>query len=227
MDPARRRRLLTDGRLMLIFTPSLCGKRDPLEVLALALPHVDVIQVRPKAVGQIGPTTAREARHWCLAVLKRVAASQRQILVLVNDRVDVAAALADDGLAGVHLGREDMPAEEAREFLGPDPLIGLSTHSVREVVAGGELPVDYLGLGPVFDSDTKPADERRRTIGPETIWVAQQSCPTPPIFPIGGISPTNIVDLYPVPRCAVAAAILAAPDPAEAAYALRAALTSH
>ncbi|HJO27277.1 MAG TPA: thiamine phosphate synthase [Planctomycetota bacterium] len=224
MEARLCRELLGEARIMLVFTPALCGARDPLDVLKSVLPLVDVLQVRPKEPGQVTPTTARDALHWCLAVLEVVNSAPRPVPVLVNDRVDVAASLAAEGLAGVHLGQEDMPAAEAREFLGPEALIGLSTHSMSQVVIGGELPVDYLGLGPVFDSSTKPATDQRRTLSPETYWVAQEGCPSQPIFPIGGITSTNVADLHPVTRCAVAGSILGAADPPAAAGALRAAL---
>ncbi|MDP6955500.1 MAG: thiamine phosphate synthase, partial [Planctomycetota bacterium] len=213
MNPQGRRQLLAEARLMLIFTPAMCGKRDPLEVLDSVLPQVDVIQVRPKTPHQRSPTSAREAQQWCLAVLELVAGTERDIPVLVNDRVVVAAALAADGLAGVHLGQSDMPAAQARDYLGNDALLGLSTHNLKQVVIAGEQPVDYLGLGPVFPSDTKPATDRRQTFPPETCWVAQEGCPTPPIFPIGGITPANAADLHPLTRCAVASSILGAEDP--------------
>ncbi|MFT5049437.1 MAG: thiamine-phosphate pyrophosphorylase [Chlamydiales bacterium] len=215
----RLRETLANARVMLIFTPELTGERDALTILESILPWVDMIQVRPKPVGAAdgGPTEARAARDWCRAVLERVATCERPLPVLVNDRVDVAHLLADEGLAGVHLGQTDCPWQEAREQLGPDLLIGLSTHDVTQVAQALDAKVDYLGFGPVFPTATKGFE---RGVSPETTWVASQASEVP-LFPIGGISPANAQELSHIGRAAVGSALLASEDPAGAARAVR------
>lgn len=199
---------------MLLFTPALCGGRDPLGVLEASLASVDVVQVRPKPLGDApGPASAREAFDWTRRILALDALRRSRALVLVDDRLDVARALWDEGCAGAHVGEHDTPPDVARAFLGPDPLLGLSTHTFADVVAANELALDYLGFGPVHATGTKGY---ARGLGAEACWIASLAS-TRPLFPIGGIAPENAHELARVGRAAVGSAILAAPDPARAA----------
>ncbi len=209
---------------MLLFTPAHCAPgREPLDVLVELLPHVDLVQVRIKsehaAESPDAPSPAAELFAWTARVLEVAPAA---VPVLVNDRVDVALALEPAGCAGVHLGQGDMPAAAAREVLGAAPLLGLSTHSTRQVVAAQLAPVDYLGFGPIFATATKGYAEGH---GPEAAWIAASGSELP-LFPIGGIDVVNATELAPVGRAAVTAALLGAADPARAAVALRAAVES-
>jgi thiamine-phosphate diphosphorylase len=226
------RERLGEARLLLIFTPELVLEGDPLERLHLLIPHVDVIQVRPKPVAkeqsaQLAadpPAEARATHDWTERVLELVRSAEpdgeARPLIMVNDRVDVAMALRGRGCAGVHLGQSDLPASEARALLGEDALIGLSTHDMRDVAMTLDQPIDYLGYGPVFASTTKGYSEAR---GPETAWVASEAVGLP-VFPIGGITPANATELKKVGRVAVSSALLSAADPVKAALTLRAAL---
>jgi len=209
---------IEDARLMLLFVPGLCGPRDPLEVLEAALPSVDVVQVRPKPPGSVGPCEARETYDWGLRVLDLVAArSDLDIAVIVDDRVDVALALRSRGCAGVHLGQEDCPPSVARHRLGGESWIGWSTHGPRQVGEAEDLPVDYLGFGPVHATATKGYE---KGLGSEAVWIASIAT-NRPLFPIGGIDATNIGELARVGRAVVGAAILRAEDPGRAAGELR------
>jgi len=224
LAPSTLRDRIARARVMLVFTPALTGERDPLAVLASVLPFVDVVQVRPKPVGgHTGATHAREALDWCRRALALVElAEDTGMPVLVNDRVDVARALWSEGLAGVHLGRDDCPVADARSVLGPEPLVGLSTHTMDEVVRASDEPVDYVGFGPIHATSTKGYD---RGHGAEVAWVANTAAATP-LFAIGGIDRTNVTELAQVGRVAVGAAILAADDPPRAARELRAMLAA-
>ena len=149
---------LARARVMLLFSPELCGGRAPLDVLAAALPYVDVVQVRTKPAGVLAPSPApaRLCWEWSLRVLDLARAPRTPpFVLLVDDRADVARALREQGVAGVHLGQDDMPCAAAREFLGPAALIGYSTHDMRQVAAALDEPVDYLGFGPVHATRTK------------------------------------------------------------------------
>ncbi len=232
-DPVALRARLADARLLLVFTPELCGARDPLAVLRGLLPEVDLVQVRPKApagaAGAVGtaiaadpPAEARASFEWTRRVLASLAELRlpHPPPVMVNDRVDVALALWDEGCAGVHVGRDDLPLEAARALLGPAPLLGLSTHDLVEVAAARERALDLVGFGPAFPSATKGYGEG---LGPERCWVAHEAS-LAPLFPIGGITLENAGELEPVGRAAVSSALLGARDPAAAARALRAAL---
>jgi thiamine-phosphate pyrophosphorylase len=206
---AERRERLARARLMLIFTPELCPPgSDPLTVLARALPALDAIQVRVKDA-ELGTTPARATCDWTRRVLELVAGARSDALVFVNDRVDVAAALAPEGVDGVHLGADDAPGELARALLGPEALIGLSTHGPADVVLAEELPVDYLGFGPIHATATKGY---ARGLGSDAAWVAARAS-SHPLFPIGGIDPVNAGELAEVGRAAVGHAILASGDP--------------
>ncbi len=219
-DPARTRAqraaLLAQARVMLLFTPELTEGRDPLEVLGAVLDFVDVIQVRIK--GPDEASAAAETRDWTLRVLELVQErSGTEKLVLVNDRVDVARALQPQGCAGAHIGQDDCTPALARELLGPDAVLGLSTHDMKQVALGQEEPVDYLGFGPIHPTRTKGYDVG---VGAERCWVAASTASIP-VFPIGGINTRNVSELAQIGRAAVSSAILSAKDPREAAEALR------
>lgn len=227
-----RRERLARARLMYLFTPrspgapGAPGAGDELDILEAALPWIDVVQVRVKAPpgDTFGdPTEARATLDWTVRVLERVhAAGAEQVLVLVNDRVDVARTLSDAGCDGVHLGQTDAPPALAREVLGPDALIGLSTHDARQVVRANEEPLDYLGFGPIHATATKGYE---RGLGTERAWLAAEASALP-VFAIGGIHEGNAQELDRVERAAVSAAIAHSTDPAGTARALRAALES-
>lgn len=223
-DAAELRGRLGRARLMLIYTPELVRGCEPLDVLDAVLGEIDVVQVRVKAEGRTsGPSPARALYDTTAAVLDLVAG--RPALdppVIVNDRVDVAAALAGRGVCGVHLGQDDLSPAEARTLLGEELLIGLSTHTARQVAEAQLEPVDYLGFGPVFATRTKG---HTRGLGPEAAWVASAAS-TVPVFAIGGLSQEHASELVGTPRLAVASAILGADDPERAAHALRALLDS-
>jgi thiamine-phosphate pyrophosphorylase len=216
------RERLTEARILLVFTPAACAGRVPLEVLEAALPSIDVIQVRPKPIGSArhapSPCEARAAYDWTVRVLDLVRARRNgEVLVTVDDRVDVAAALASAGCAGVHLGEDDCPVDVARSVLGPGMLIGFSTHTLQQVAAAEDMPVDYLGFGPVAATATKGLSA---AVGTENAWIASTAA-AKPVFAIGGIDASNAGELARTGRIAVAAAILGAADPGRAAAELR------
>lgn len=80
------------------------------------------------------------------------AARQFDVKVIINDRVDIAIASEADG---VHLGQDDLPADQARKLLGEKAIIGVSTHSVEQALFAADLPVDYIAIGPIFATGTK------------------------------------------------------------------------
>ncbi len=215
--PSRRERLRR-AQIMLIFTPELC--EDPEASVRALWPHVDAIQVRPKPLGAAssGPAEARATLMWAETLL-RYAATQAgpRPLLLVNDRVDVAQALAEEGIDGVHLGQDDTPPRVARDLLGPEALIGWSTHDYEEVRRAQEEPVDYLGFGAIFPTETKAGTTANHCVNS---WVASASGRWP-VFPIGGITVENAWQLAPVGRVAIGAGLLRHPDPAGAAQTIR------
>lgn len=101
--------------------------------------------------------------------------------LIINDRADIAAATK---AAGVHLGDEDLPAPAARQLLGPDAIIGVSTHSAADVASVAEGSVSYIGFGPVFESPTKAGVREARGLD-----LLHRVCATSglPVVAIGGI----------------------------------------
>lgn len=173
---------------------------------------VDVLQLRDKRLCD------REllARARLLADLTR----GTDVLLIVNDRPDIAALARADG---VHVGQEEMPVKDARRIVGPDALVGVSTHSLdqaRRAILDG---ADYIGVGPVFPSETKqfaehPGVELLRAVSAEIGL---------PWFAIGGITHENLPEVLSAgaTRVAVGAAVAAA-DPAATAMQLQGLLTA-
>ncbi|MHC4820509.1 MAG: thiamine phosphate synthase, partial [Planctomycetota bacterium] len=137
-------------------------------------------------------------------------------LLLVNDRVQVAV---DTGADGVHIGPDDMDPVEARERLGPDAVIGITTHTLEQARRAVKAGADYVGIGPVFPTETKGVPVL--AIGPEPAGVVARTLDIP-AFAIGGIDARNIHRLRAagVTRFAVCASVLRAEDPVAAVEAL-------
>jgi thiamine-phosphate pyrophosphorylase len=123
----------------------------------------------------------------------------------------------------VHLGQDDMHVDAARELLGHDGLIGLSTHSPAQVDAAADASVDYIGVGPVNETPTKPG---RPAVGLALVEYAAAHSAVP-FFAIGGISSANVEEVLAAgaTRVAVVRALTEAADPEAAAGALSAALS--
>jgi thiamine-phosphate pyrophosphorylase len=127
---------------------------------------------------------------------------------VVNDRIDIALAVDADG---VHLGQGDLPPALARRLLGPEKLLGRSTHALpqlRQAVADG---CDYVGVGPVNATPTKPG---REPVGLDYVRQAAAASPIP-CFAIGGIDATSLAAVQAAggERVAVVRAITEAADP--------------
>jgi thiamine-phosphate diphosphorylase len=133
-------------------------------------------------------------------------------LFLVNDRPDIACAVDADG---VHLGQEDLPVAAARRVVGPDRLIGVSTHDVEEAREAAAAGADYLGVGPVFATASKA-----RALAPRGLELvrAVRASVDRPLVAIGGITPATAPSVLAAGANAVAmiAALVRAPHPTEA-----------
>ncbi|MBM5801969.1 MAG: thiamine phosphate synthase, partial [Cyanobacteria bacterium K_DeepCast_35m_m2_023] len=141
--------------------------------------------------------------------------SRHGALFIVNDRIDLALAVEADG---VHLGQGDLPPAVARRLIGPDRLIGRSTHRLSELHDAVGEGCDYVGVGPVHATPTKPG---REPVGLDYVRLAAAECPIP-FFAIGGIEASNLtaVQQAGAARVAVVRAITDAADPRAAAAAL-------
>lgn len=208
----RRERLRT-ARLYFVCdaTP---GGRDPEPLLRAALDGgVDIVQLREKEAGT--------------RVIERAADTFRRVCdtygvpFILNDDPELALAVRADG---VHVGQDDLPVADVREIIGPDRLVGLSTHSTEQVndaheaVRDGTV-IDYISVGPVHETPTKPG---RPATGLELVGDAARTA-TLPFFAIGGIDSGNVVEVLEAGarRICVVRSIRDSADPAATATGLR------
>jgi thiamine-phosphate pyrophosphorylase len=210
VGPLRRERLRT-ARLYFV-CDARPGGQDPGALLRAALSGgVDIVQLREKRLGR--------------AEIERSAATFRRVCdtysapFIVNDDPELAQLCDADG---VHLGQDDGSVGAARELLGPDGLIGLSTHSEEQIAASANAPVDHISVGPIWETPTK---EGRPGVGLELIAHATAHAPHP-FFAIGGIDTDNAAEVVATgaTRLCVVRAIRDAAEPTVAAEALRRAL---
>lgn len=108
------------------------------------------------------------------------------VRIIINDRVDIALALK----TGVHLGQNDLPPEMARVILGPDAIIGYSTHTAEQATRATRFPIDYIAVGPVFPTQTK--SDTDPVIGLEGIGMMRTLTAERPLVGIGGIDAANV-----------------------------------
>jgi thiamine-phosphate pyrophosphorylase len=211
---AERRERLAAARLYLVCgvpgDPPDAGRLPDL-IRAAVAGGTDIFQLREKRLADDELTAVANAAR---ALCERLGA-----LLVVNDRPAVAAEVGADG---VHVGQDDMPVEEVRELVGPEMLIGLSTHAPAEIDAVDPSLVDYIGVGPVHETPTK---EGRPAVGVELVRYAAAHSPVP-FFAIGGLNAANIgeVTAAGAGRAVVLRAIADAADPEAAARELRAML---
>jgi thiamine-phosphate pyrophosphorylase len=132
------------------------------------------------------------------------------IKLIINDRVDIALAIAADG---VHLGQTDMPVEAARRLLGDDAIVGFSTHNVNQVEKAVRLPIDYLAFGPIFPTATKENPDP--IVGLAELAQIKNLVGSLALVAIGGISASAIRDVLAsgADSVAVISAVLARAHP--------------
>lgn len=173
-----KKRLLKKSRLYVIIDNDVLGRRSFLYTArALKDGACDIIQFRDK-------TSKKEV------IVKRAFALRKLLLksatlFIINDFLDIAKIIDSDG---VHLGQDDSSIEIARKILGEDKIIGLSCHNLRQAKAAEEKGADYISIGPVFKTSTKP---QRYPIGLDLIKKTSEKIKIP-FFAIGGINPKNI-----------------------------------
>jgi thiamine-phosphate pyrophosphorylase len=200
-----RRQRLRDARLY--FVADRDGMRRALDA-ALA-GGADLFQLRDKEAPDDELLAAAEsARDRCHAA---------GALFVLNDRPDLAVACGADG---VHVGQDDTPVARAREIVGDDAIIGLSTHSVKQAQAGCRSGADYVAVGPVHATPTK---DGRPAIGVEPIRYAAAHVDIP-WFAIGGIDAQTVGEVVHAGarRIVVVRALAHADDPQAVARDLRA-----
>jgi len=197
-------------------TVNLAG-RDPLYVLEEALKGgVTSFQLREKGPGAL---TGDELKAFALACQQLC--EQYNVPFIVNDDINLAIEVGADG---IHIGQEDGYISVVRDKVGPDMLIGVSTHNVAEAIAAADAGADYIGLGPVYETQTKT--DTQPVIGIETIREVASLLPGLPIVAIGGISErrANAIIKAGASGVAVISAILGEEEPREAASRLKGAV---
>jgi thiamine-phosphate pyrophosphorylase len=182
--------------------------QDPEAMLNAAMaPGAGMVELRdrdqPKAVIERSGRTFRRL------------ANTYSALFIVNDDPYLAMELGADG---VHVGQDDIDPAEARRIMGPDAIVGLSTHSREQIEAAATIPIDYISVGPIWETPTK---EGRPATGLDLIRTASEVA-TVPWFAIGGIDESNVKEVVAAgaERICVVRAIRDAEDPRAAATVL-------
>ena len=181
-DPARATGQTSGGKLggrrLYLCTPD---RPDLPGFLAACIRGgVDVVQLRDKNL-EARPLLER-------AAVAAAVCRQAGVPFILNDRPDLAL---EAGADGVHVGQDDAPAALARRLLGPDAIVGLSTHAEAELDASVAEPVDYVSAGPVAETPTKPG---RRATGPGYVTYAATRAGRP-VFVTGGVTPGTLASL--------------------------------
>ena len=202
------------GRLHVITDEVLQSRFSHSELARLAIEGgADAVQFREKR-GQ----TTRELMAAASGVAGECDAGNA--LLVVDDRVDVAAAL---GAPAVHLGRDDLPADVARRLLGVEVIIGGTANSLEEALKVAETPIDYLGVGPVYGTRSKanPAPDT----GLDLLREIVEACGLP-VIAIGSIVPERVSDVLATGAFGVAvlSGVVCQPDPVSAARRYREAI---
>ena len=209
MTESARRWPLAVLRLHLVTDAALCGPRGVEAVVAAAVRGgATCVQLREKQLDTRPFVERARALKALLAPLG--------VPLIINDRLDVALAAGADG---VHVGQSDLPPENVRRLM-PHALIGLSVENPEQVRATADMPVDYLGVSPVFSTPSK--QDTAPALGLEGLR-AMRALTDLPLIAIGGIDLNNAAQVLAAGAdgLAVVRALCAAPDPAAAAQALR------
>lgn len=152
----------------------LSGLSHAEQVERLAAGGATMIQLRDKTASP---------REFYTAALEAMEVARRfNVRIIINDRVDIAIAVNADG---VHLGQEDVPPDRARRLLGESRIVGFSAHGLKQAVEADGLPVDYIAIGPVFQTSTK--EDPDAVVGLEAIAATRRQT-SKPLVAIGGIT---------------------------------------
>jgi thiamine-phosphate pyrophosphorylase len=202
-----------DLSLYLVTDAEMTARRGLVATVAAALEGgVTIVQLRDKEAPAQALIEVGRALKTLLA--------PHGIPLIVNDRVDVALAIGADG---VHVGQGDLPPGAARAILGPKAIIGLSITRQEELGTFDPATVDYVGLGPIFPTETKA--DAAAALGP-AVFASIRSQLRCPVVAIGGITGANAAQAIAAGAdgIAVVSAICSAIDPRAAARSLRSAV---
>ena len=169
-------------KLYAITDARLSGLSHAEQVLRLSDGGATLIQLREKH------KTPREFYEEAKVSLET--ARERNVTLIINDRVDIALILKSDG---IHLGQDDMPPEAARKILGADAIIGFSTHNIAQAIEATKRQVDYIAIGPIFGTTTKEKPDP--IVGLEGLRRVRNAIGDFPLVAIGGITRENAIDV--------------------------------
>ncbi|HEY6805152.1 MAG TPA: thiamine phosphate synthase [Pyrinomonadaceae bacterium] len=161
---------------------TFCGLSHAEQVRRLASGGASLIQLREKRL------SSRDLYREAETTLK--VAHELGVRLIINDRVDIALAIRADG---VHLGQDDLTPAAARQLLGPDAIIGFSTHNLAQALEAVELPIDYLAFGPIFPTGTK--SDTSPVVGLAALKEVRTAIDKKPLVAIGGINSENAPDV--------------------------------
>ncbi len=194
------------------------------EKFSVGRSNIEVVQ--QMIAGGIGIIQYREKRpHKSFAEMLEECRTLRRltreagVLFIVNDYVDIAQLVDADG---VHVGQDDFPVAEVRRLIGPDKLIGLSTHNPAQAAAAVVAGADYIGVGPIFTTQTK--DDVCAPVGLGYLDHVVRTCPLP-FVAIGGIKEHTLGEVltHGAKTVCLVTEIVGAPDIAATARRLQAA----
>lgn len=169
---------LANTRLYPLTDRRLSGLSHAEQVSHLSKGGATLVQLREKILSPL--------EFYREAVEALRVARERRVKIIINDRVDIALALKADG---VHLGQDDLPPEAARELLGPEVIIGFSTHNLEQALLSTKMPIDYIAIGPIFSTTTKQSSEA--VVGLDGLSQVRQAVGEIPLVAIGGITSQN------------------------------------
>jgi thiamine-phosphate pyrophosphorylase len=181
-DPQSMRTAFLDAlagtRLYPLTDRRLSGLSHPQQLLQLSKGGATIVQLREKTLSPLEfYSEARESIR---------VAREGGLKVIINDRVDIALALKADG---VHIGQDDLPPQAARQLLGPDVIIGFSTHNLQQAKLSTRMPIDYIAIGPIFSTVTKTSTEP--PVGLKGLTQVRRIVRDIPLVAIGGITSQN------------------------------------
>jgi len=160
----------------------ISGLSHAEQVKRLAAGGATIIQLREKSMA---PSDFYNEARAAVDITRKAG-----VRLIINDRVDIALAVGADG---VHLGQDDLSVESARLLLGPDAIIGLSTHNLQQAEKARNLPVSYIALGPIFTTRTKPNPDPE--LGLSRLHQISKVVESIPLVAIGGITPESATDV--------------------------------
>jgi len=192
--------------LYVIIDPEVTGGRHPLDIARGAVRGgARMLQLRDKL--------RDKGESLPLAIALQELCQSNDVLLIINDHVDLAAAV---GSGGVHVGQTDLPVAQARQVLAPHQVLGRSNREFEQLVESQQMGADHVAFGPIYQSGTKSTG--RQPQGPQRLRQARELAKVP-LVAIGGINAENVAPVVEAGADAicVTAAVGAAPDPEAAA----------